>query len=61
MRKECRECRSTADADARTCEACGCVFAEVAPKTLHADGWKGSAIAIASGLLIAVIFYLLRG
>jgi hypothetical protein len=66
MRKQCRECRSTTNAEAPYCDACGCVFAEVQPVLLHAASWKGRIIAIAFGaiafgLLAAVVFKLLQG
>lgn len=59
MRKQCRHCRSTTNTDAPYCDACGCVFAEVPPRLPHAAFWSSRVIAIALGLLVAVIFNVL--
>jgi hypothetical protein len=46
MRKQCRHCRSTTNAEAPYCDACGCVFAEVPPVLRYQANWKGFVAAI---------------
>jgi len=47
-------------ADALSCEACGLGFDEVQPVLVHQSSWKGRAVAIATGLLVAAAMQYLR-
>lgn len=55
MKRQCRHCRSTTNADAPSCDACGCVFAEVPPKLTGVSFGLRSIIAVTLGLLGGVI------
>ena len=61
MRKRCPECQTTTSAQAVHCTACGCQFVNTPPVIVHEATWKGRVVAIACGLVAAVIMQSLRG
>jgi len=61
MRKQCLDCRTTTNAEAPYCYACGCPFAKVPSIKAHPATWKGRMVAAAMGLLVATIIQSLHG